>query len=69
MGERSLKIPNTIVTRNWEYVRFVDVDMVLCWRKNACKWTLRGRDNEKEMMCFKKKNLGQDRAEVPREEG
>lgn len=35
-----MSVPNTIekiVIKKWEYVRFVDVDMVLCYRKSACE--------------------------------
>jgi len=49
--ERSLSVLNTrenIVIKKWGYVRFIDVDMVLCYRKSACEWTLRGRGQEKK---------------------
>ena len=59
VGERplnALKTREKIGIRNWEYVRFVDVDMVLCSRESARKRTLRGGDKKKiKDICLKKK--------------
>lgn len=51
MGQRPLSVRNMrekIAIKKWGYVRFIDVDMVLCYRKSACEWTLRGGDQEKK---------------------